>query len=204
MKRTWIPRIAALALAVASAACAESTGPTTTTPGGALDFVANGATPTEYHASGAPAVRADGLPLAGSFAAAFPDSLGGVVIAGYDGSGGDVFILQLTSPSPGEHSPCTLNGESGCHGRLYRGVNPANLSVAGGTFRVASGSVVITESTADRLRGTMDLSLQSMNGPETLTVTGGTFDLPVAGDRLASNGVACLARNLESGTNAPC
>jgi hypothetical protein len=206
MKRTWTPRIAALVLAVASAACGESTGPVVTTPGGELDFVANGATPTEYHASGAPSVRADGLPLAGSFAAAFPDSLGGVVIAGYEGSGGsgDIFILQLTSPEPGEHSPCTLNGESGCHGRLYRGVDPANLSVAGGSFHLVSGRVVVTESTSDRLRGSMDLSLQSMNGPETLTVTGGTFDLPVASDRLASNGVACLARNLESGTNAPC
>jgi hypothetical protein len=209
MKRIWTPRIAALVLAVASAACGDSTGPAVTTPGGGLDFVASGAAPTEYHASGAPGVRTDGLPLAGSFAAAFPDSLGGVVIAGYDGSGGsggsgDVFILQLTSPAPGEHSPCTLNGESGCHGRLYRGVDPANLSVSGGTFRVVSGRVVVTESTADRLRGSMDLTLQSTNDSETLTVTGGTFDLPVAADRLASNGVACLARNLESGSNAPC
>jgi hypothetical protein len=208
MKRTWIPRIAALALAVASAACGESTGPSVTTPSGELDFVANGATPTDYHASGAPAVRGDGLPLAGSFAAAFPDSLGGVVIAGYDGSGGggggDVFILQLTSPAPGEHSPCTLNGESGCHGRLYRGVDPTNLGVAGGAFQVVPGRVGGTESTADRRRGSMDRSLQSTNGSETLTVTGGTFDLPLASDRLASNGVACLARNLESGANAPC
>jgi hypothetical protein len=205
VKRTLI-RLATIAGCLAGAAACSDEGVTAPAPGDGLSFQLRGAVSAEYHASGSPGVRADGLPLAGSFAAAFPDSLGGLVIAGYqsDGATGDVFILQLPSTGPGEYGPCTRNGESGCHGRLFLGVDPATLDVAGGAYQVVSGTVSLTGSGGQRVRGTLELSLQNADGTETLTVSAGTLDVPLSADRLESNGVACLARNLEAGTNAPC
>jgi hypothetical protein len=198
--------LALIAGCLASAsACSDD--PAAPLPGGdGLSFRMSGDVSAEYHASGSPGVRADGLPLAGSFAAAFPDSLGGLVIAGYqkNGATGDVFILQLHSTSPGQYGPCTLNGESGCHGRLFLGVNPGTLQLSGGAYRIVGGTVTLTAAAGQRVEGSMDLSLQNADGTRTMTVSAGTIDVPLSSTGTASNGVACLARNLEAGTNAPC
>ena len=153
-------------------------------------------------------VGSDGLPAAGSWAIARPDSLGGLVIAGFEATGpgtGDLFILQIPDQAERAYA-CTLHGiDDGCHGRLFLGVSLADPAATDGVYVVVSGSVSLTELSDDRLRGSFSLGLaESGEGTATLEIDQGEMDLPYAEDVTLANGIACLARNLVEGRNERC
>ena len=197
-----------LLVAALAAGCEGDGGPTE--PGGGtpagLSFTLQGAQTRPHQSSGNATVDSRGIPTFGSWAVARPDSLGGLVIAGFqpnDGATGDLFILQLSPRRTGDFT-CNEHGTEGCHGRTFLGVSPQALTVAGGTWVVTAGSVSISEASDTRVKGTMSLTLKNVRGPETLTITGGTIDVAYSASTTLANGIACLARNLASGQNGQC
>lgn len=198
----------ALILLCGAAACADAAGTLLPNPDAeGISFRYSGAASGSHESSGTLAAGTDGLPAGGSWALARPDSLGGLVIAGFEATGpatGDLFILQLPDPEAGVHT-CTLHGaDGGCHGRLFLGVDLRDAAVTGGVYPVTSGTATIDELTDDWLRGAFDLTLAAPEGGEPLQVTDGAMDVEYATDVTLANGVACLARNLVEGRNERC
>jgi hypothetical protein len=199
---------AALALTVL-AGCGDDDGPAG--PGSnssGLGFTYDGARSGSYQSDGgAPTIGSDGLPEFGSWSVARPDSLGGLVIVGFQPTGsdkGDVFILQLTETRTGVFEPCGIFAGGGCHGRFFVGVDLTQLASVEEAYEITDGRVEITEITADRLKGTFEATFESQDGTRTIDVTAGVIDVPLSSDPFVGGGIACLARNLEDGTNEPC
>jgi hypothetical protein len=195
-------------VAALAAGCESGGGPTGPegTPTGLSFTLQGGAGARQHQSSGSATTDSRGIPTFGTWAVARADSLGGLVIAGFqpvDGSSGDLFILQLSPRRTGDFA-CNEHGTEGCHGRTFLGVNPQALTVSGGTYVVTGGSVSITEASDSRVKGTMSLTLKNVRGPETLTITGGTIDVAYSASTTLSNGIACLARNLATGQNGQC
>ncbi len=116
-----------------------------------LEFTYDGARSGIYRSeAGSPATSPEGLPEFGSWSVARPDSLGGLVIAGFAPTGaneGDVFILQLDDIRVGSFEPCNVFGGGGCHGRFFVGVildDLASLTFEE-YFEIVDGRVDITE-----------------------------------------------------------
>lgn len=162
--------------AVVATAC-DGTGPEDRIEGVELAFGDGGA----YVAAGAP--QFVGGEVAGeTFAIAFADSVGGLVITSFqvtDGTRGDLLVLQLGSVAEGTFEPCGAGQE--CHGRILQGLDPENLDIAPAFFELAGGSVTISELEEERVAGSMaDLEfLPTEDGSEPLTVSSGAFDLPL-------------------------
>lgn len=180
-----------------------------------LEFSFAGDRSGTYQSDGRlPTIAADGLPEFGSWAVARPDSLGGLVIAGFDGEVGgfgpldnglgDVFILQLDDIREGTFEPCGIFANGGCHGRFFVGVVLADLATVQDAFEITDGSVEIVEASASRIRGSFDATFTSADGTRTITVVDGVIDVPFSNNLSVANGVACLARNLVEGTNESC
>lgn len=123
-----------------------------------------------------------GRPAGDSWAAAAqPDSLGGIVLLAFQGSGapaeeGDLFVLQLFPAVEGGFESCKLFAD--CHGRLIRNFGGESVR----WFEAVAGRVDVTELTVTRMRGTFELTLRDEGGEgsETLEIEGGTFDVPVS------------------------
>jgi len=115
--------------------------------------------------------------------AADPDSVGGIAITAFQPSAtqgqGDLFVLQLRPARTGGFSPCESNAF--CHGRLFREWR-TDLTGFGEWLEIVAGSVDVTELSDARLRGTFQFTLQSNagQGPDTLTVDNGSFDVPMS------------------------
>ncbi len=180
-----------------------------------LEFSFAGAETGTYQSDGrVPDISANGLPAFGSWAVARPDSLGGLVIAGFDdevgGFGpidnglGDVFILQLNEIRDGVFEPCGIFASGGCHGRFFVGVVLTDLATVEDAFEITDGRVEIIEASASRIRGSFDATFTSADGARTITVVDGVIDVPFSNDPFVANGIGCLARNLQAGTNEPC
>lgn len=198
--------IAAGALLVAWGCDEDSTGPGPDLEG--LIFSYSGDLSGSYDGEGSiPSIGSSGRPEFGSWAVARPDSLDGLVIAGFDPTDtdmGDVFILQLNDVREGVFEPCGIFAAGGCHGRFIVGVVLTDLATVQDAFEISSGRVEITEVADTRIRGTFEATFTSSDGTRSIDVTDGVIDVPFSNEASVSNGIACLARNLEEGTNEPC
>ncbi|HEX8905480.1 MAG TPA: hypothetical protein VF771_11585 [Longimicrobiaceae bacterium] len=202
-----------LALAAASLAAAASVagcgdGVDVVRPLGeeGLSFRYTGRISGEYHSEGTPALSGSGVPAFGDWAFARADSVGGMLMVGFQPTTapkGNLFILQTTTRGAGELACAWL--ASPCHGRFITGVNTQDLSAKPDDwYEVVQGRVTLAEVSGARVRGTFTLRLVNIAGNDTISVTGGVIDLPFSTDQSLSNGINCLARNLQNGTNEPC
>lgn len=199
-----------LVLAVAALAACNDDDPVEPEPGDepGLGFEYDGARSGAYQSEDAePTIGSNGLPEFGSWAVARPDSVGGLVIAAFEPTGdeaGDVFILQLLEIRTGVFEPCGIFASGGCHGRFFIGVVLDDLATVEEAFEITDGRVEITEASAERVRGTFEATFESQDGSRTINVTDGVIDVPFSEDPFLGGGIACLARNLEAGTNESC
>lgn len=204
----WLVGVLAVGLLGGCGDDKGATGPAENTPG--LGFTYGGARSGTYQSGGGvPTIGSDGLPEFGSWSMARPDSLGGLVIVGFQPTGtdrGDVFILQLTETRTGVFEPCGIFAGGGCHGRFFVGVDLTQLASVDEAYEITDGRVDITEITADRLKGMFQATFESQDtaGVRTIDVTDGVIDVALSSDPFVGGGIACLARNLEAGTNEPC
>lgn len=192
---------------LAVAGCGDSpTGPTE--PDGS-NLTLNYSDGGQYLASGTPSVDG-GQISASSFAVAFTDSVGGVVIAGFqlkDETRGDLFVLQLKDTRSGSFGPCGANQD--CHGRIVEDFDAQTRQTTGGPyFEIVSGSVQVDQAGPDRLKGSItDLVLQAQDSvrPDR-TIESGTFDLQLLSDQEGKAALAsllCEAAQPLSGVGCP-
>lgn len=203
-----LPLLAVLALA----SCEGGAEPFVPPAGGdGLSFTYAGAASGSYRSSGGVSLRADGLPGFGQWAVARADSVGGIVVAGLEPTGGNrgnLFILQLRGKEPGEYRCSymgTVPGASKCYGTLIVGIDLNDLSKPGEYYYMDSGTVTVTALSADRIRGTFGVGLRALKDEsKRITVTDGRIDVPYAEGMAMFAGLTCLVENLRSGRNAPC
>lgn len=201
---------AGLVLALVSLVGCDDDDPVEPQPGDepGLEFEYDGARSGTYRSDDAePTIGSNGLPEFGSWAVARPDSIGGLVIAAFEPTGdetGDVFILQLLEIRTGVFEPCGIFASGGCHGRFFIGVVLDDLAMVEEAFEIMDGRVEITEVSAERVRGVFEATFENPDGSRTITVTDGVIDVPFSEDPFLGGGIACLARNLEAGTNELC
>ena len=202
-----LPLLAALALA----SCEGGADPFVPPTDEGLSFSYDGAASGRYRSSGGVSPGANGLPGFGEWAVARADSIGGIVVAGLEPTGGgrgNLFILQLRGREPGEYRCSYQGSEPGarkCYGTLLVGIDLNDLSRPGEYYSVDSGTVTVTALTADRIRGTFGVGLRAQgDGSRRITVTDGRIDVPYAEGMAMFDGLTCLVENLRSGRNAPC
>lgn len=154
---------------------------------------------TTYAADGAPDLQ-DGAVAAGTFAIAFPDSVGGLVISGFqlrDGTRGDLFILQLTTARTGDFGPCGVGAD--CHGRLLENIDAEDLQSLDAAWEIEGGTVQVTEAGPQRVVGSFqDLTLT--DGDESRAVDSGTFDLPLMSQQDGIDIMQCFLTRLTGGS----
>lgn len=150
----------------------------------------------QYEASGTPTVEAGDI-AGGTFAVAFRDSLGGLVITSFqqqNGTQGDLFVLQLTESRTGSFGPCGPSQD--CHGRMLGDFSALTRQANGGAYwEIVSGTVQVDEVGPDRLKGSVsDLLMQAQDSirPDR-TIQSGSFDLQLLSDQ---KGKVALARLL--------
>jgi hypothetical protein len=196
-----------LALAAASlAACDGGGGPVQSGDEEGLRFRYSGRISGEYRSEGTPSLSQAGVPAFGAWAIARPDSVGGLIMVGFQPTTspqGNLFILQTRPLGTGELA-CTRHG-SDCHGRFIVGVNTQDLSaVPDDWFEVVQGRVTLDEVSGTRVRGSFALRLVDTSANDTIEVTDGVIDIPFSSDPVLSHGINCWARNVQNGTNEPC
>jgi hypothetical protein len=205
-------RLLSVSAALVITACADGSGPDRQSGPGGLNFHFTGSRSGTFDANGEPALAPSGIPVLANWAVARPDSLGGLVIAGFDpteGSSGNLFILQI-SPRQAGNFNCSFYGESGCHGRIFTDVNPDDLSVSGTSYHVVAGNVDLSTVGASSVLGSMQLTLYASDGAgglntaDAITVSDGAIAVPFADEVVLANGIACLARNLSTRSNQAC
>jgi hypothetical protein len=156
-----------------------------------IRFDQSGARTGAYAAAGEPADD-PGAILRSQFAAAFPDSVGGLVIIGYQPTSqgkGDLFILQ--APREAKSFECTFYSTP-CHGRLLAGVTGSDHATVERWFAIVSGSLRLNQIGPERVRGTFDVTLESQDGQSTMSVKNGTFDVRYHSRPVTDGALACL------------
>ena len=196
MSKPWL-MIGRFALTFITVECSEGTGPGT--PGGLQLTFADGGS---HSASGEPSF-AGGQLGAGTFALAFADSVGGLVITSFevtDGSVGDLFVLQINDVAVGTWGPCGVGGD--CHGRILEGLDREDLQSPPVHWEMTSGEVVVEDLVEGRITGRLsDLTFEEAEGPATRAVESGTFDLPLL---THAEGIAIMQCFLASVTGGSC
>lgn len=180
---------------VAVGGCSDSMTGSIDVPAGALamQYAEGGG----YEASGAPVFSGSEL-SPGTFATAFPDSVGGLTITAFartNGTRGDLFILQLGDRRKGTFSPCSMFDE--CRGRLLEDIDAQDLQDVARAWEITGGSVQVDMLGSDRVQGSFaGIVIQSQDGAaETRTVQNGTFDLPLLSEEEGVDIMQCfLAR----------
>lgn len=182
------------ACAVTLAACSDT--PTRPDASARIDFGIAAGEPGHYFAAGSPSGSRPATLLASSFAAAMADSVGGLVVVGFqptDPQHGDVFILQVRATSPGTYT-CAgpLSVGEGCYGELMTGVARGDPAPPDRIFWITDGQVSLS-TVGTRVAGTLQLSLAADDtlGADTIAVSDGTFDVPMS-DASVSGGLQCL------------
>ena len=197
MRASMIVLIAAGGLAAAG--CADPTTPTPDDTEGIQLPLAAG----QFSSAGFPSFSNNDVE-ADDFAVAFPDSLGGLVIAGFqldEGTRGDLLILQLVELRTGEAIPCgTMND---CHGRLLVGIDAANLADIDETWTLTNGSVTITHANSATVAGTFQGLVFTGDGGAQLPASGGSFEVPVLSVSQGRDIMTCFLARATGGTCDP-
>lgn len=196
-----IVMVLAAAAGFAAAACSDPTTPPLPQGGDGLQFTDEQG--HQFAAVGYPGFT-DGSVDASTFAIAFPDSVGGLVISSFDaneGTRGDLFILQLTENRTGDFPVC--GSSHPCHGRLLVGIDAANLSDVREAWELTSGSVTITSIGGGTLAGTFTefVYTRSHDSGETRRVSSGSFEVPLLDEQQARGAMECF---LASATGGSC
>lgn len=147
-----------------------------------------------HHGEGLPA---SGAPLAGGFAVAFPDSLGGLVVLSYDDRSSDLFILQVSSATPGTFDCGPVTTGSPCHGRLFENVREVGEMVqVDGQLDITEGTLELREVGPDDVEGSFSASLvrTAGSGESSLTIINGSIFVDLLEKPGESGGLACLIR----------
>jgi hypothetical protein len=158
-----------------------------------------------FEADGVPTVSDEGGVEHGVWTVAQRDSIGGIVIAGFQvatQATGDIFILQLRPAAVSDFESCGPG--TGCRGRLLIGLKPETF-IPDEYFEIVSGNASITELMETRVRGSFSFTARSDggDGDETITVIGGVFDAPIVGGETGM-AVRCVVDNAIRGTADPC
>lgn len=189
----------ALAGLLALAACGDPVNPPPRGGEGiALSFSDGGS----YQTEGAPQITGGELDAA-DFAIAFPDTVGGLVIATFkktEGTRGDLFILQLVQRRTEVFNHCGLAGD--CHGRILEGIDAANLWDLEEFWEITEGSVTMEEAGPERVVGTVkDLTLTLLNdGTTTRTIQEGSFHLALLSEGEGVAVMECFLTRVTGGT----
>ena len=186
-----------ITLAALLAACEEATAPEAAFDG--LAFVWDGG--SEHRSRGTPSFQSEGV-LSGQFAVAFPDTVGGLVLASFhprEGRRGDLFILQVTERGVGVTWPCAPSSQ--CHGRFLEDVDPEDLSVVPQAWEITDGRVSIEVDGPDRVRGRLTDLVLSVPGDEPgREIEEGTFDVPLLSGEDGADIMRCFLRRLTGGS----
>ena len=186
--------VVALLLATALAGCDEGTAPVP--DGEGLHFTFDGGA---HNGAGMPAFT-DGEFAGETFAIAFPDSVGGLVLASFErksGTVGDLFILQLTRREAGDFDPCGTGHE--CHGRLLDGLDATDLQSLEAAWEVTAGTTIVEELTEQRVVGGFrSLLLVRQDGGTTRSIDG-TFDLPLLSEAEGVDIMKCFLTRVTGG-----
>lgn len=178
-------------LALAVSACGGD-GPTDSDPpSGVVRFDHSGAWSGTFESRG-PTQRADGTSIPPAemqeFAGAGWTSAGRTslrIVAGRRSTGGDpvlrfdLLLIDLSRlTGPGTYRFCRSEGPGCAQGEVYVGYDLYESGTA--VYELEGGSLVVTELTQDRVRGTFQApgtDLVARSNPGTIQVSGGTFDL---------------------------
>ena len=189
---TRITKIACVLAAVGLAACqSETTGPDSQTPDG-ISFSSTAG--PSFSAEGTLTASSSAVVLADEFAVARADSLGGVVLVGYDqdaSGGGNLFIIQ----APKATGTYTCSSSASCHGRYITNVTvTGNTSDADRRFEITSGTLVVASVSSGRLEGTFSGTLESDDGAPaaSFTVSNATIAVPFLAAGVTDGSLACL------------
>lgn len=158
-----------------------------------VDFGLAVGTPGAHHAEGTPGSSEP--PLAGQFAVAVPDSLGGLVLLSYDEATSDLFILQATNAGTGEYACGPVTGDAPCHARLFENVRMEDGAVrVDGRLDLVGGSLTLNEVDPDEVAGSFDAVLErtSGDGIESIEVTDGTVLVDLLPGPVEDGGLWCL------------
>lgn len=178
--------------------CGEaSTGPGSE-PGeqdGMTFVLADAPSQVAYGAAGLPA--ASGGVLDQPFAVAVPDSLGGLVLIGYDAQRSDLLIMQVGSTAADSYECGPVTAGAPCHGRYFENVRMSDGVVeVDGRLDLSTGTLVLEGTGSGRVTGSFDGTLErsSGTGPGPLIIQQGRIDVPLLDPMLARGGLDCLIR----------
>lgn len=181
---------------LAAAGCADPTTPTPDDTDGIQLTLGAG----QFSSAGYPSFSDNDVD-ADDFAVAFPDSLGGLVIAGFqldEGTRGDLFILQLVELRTGEAIPCgTMND---CHGRVLVGMDAANVADFDEVWTLENGSVTITHANSTTVTGTFQGFVFTGDGGAQLPASGGSFEVSVLSEVQGREIMTCFLARATGGT----
>lgn len=185
------------------AGCSDGTGPRAEGDPSGVEF-STGAE-VAFSAAGLPELTGD-RPAAVDFAVAFPDSLGGLVIAGFEvvaGTRGNLFVLQLADVASGEFGPCGIS--SVCHGSLLVDMDPEYVTVVRESWALSAGRVTVSSVSGSRVTGSFEgFRYIGPNHEETfLEIGGGSFDVPLLDEKATRLAMECFVVRVNDGTCSP-
>ena len=185
--RTGMLAAALAAATVALAGCKDSTAPSAPITAGSLAFTYTGARSGTFSTSGAVVAGASGGFAKQQFATAVKFTNPGqssIGIIGYlpvTAATGNEVILAF--PASGIGQTLTLTdtcATAGCAiGLILFDTNPDLNEDSSVTFFLTSGTLQVSAVTNERITGTFSGTAEDEAGVQTLTVTDGTFDLPL-------------------------
>ena len=185
----------ALAVAAALGGCSEATGPDGIDEG--VNLAWEGGT---HRASGAPSFSGQEVD-AETFAIAFADSLGGVVVASFElkqGTTGDLFILQLVEAATGTFD-CGPGND--CHGRLLEGIDATNPQSVETYWEIEAGTATVETLTDDRITGELEqVVLLDGDTGATRPILTGTFDLEILTESDGVDILRCFLARITGGS----
>lgn len=140
---------------------------------------------------------AAGAPLTDEFAVAVPDSVGGLVLLGYDITTSNLFILQVASTREGTYECGPVTNATPCHARYFENVQEESGVVqVDGRLDLATGHLVLDEVGPDQVAGTFEAHFQRTagEGDSTADVENGTILVDLLEGPVENGGLACLVR----------
>ena len=186
----------AVALAAASmalSACGDSTGSSGTTASGSLSFDYTGARSGSYRASGAFQRTSDTTFAKQPFAVGARGTISGVTFVDLlsyqpvDAQTGHMVLIEL----PNVTAPTTFSLDGSCDtddcplAAVIFDTDPNASEDDSDLYFFETGTLQVTSVSSGRLRGTFSGTATEFLGDQTITVTNGTFDVPLVSQSFA-------------------